>query len=350
MLTLRIDLPEAAYPEPRAIEDFFARALDRIQALPGVTAAGTITRLPIADRETSVRFAIQGMPPLPPESQPQAAHSGVSAEYLRTMRIPIVRGRGLVRADFENAPPVALVNQEAARIYWPNQDPIGKRISFNGGDKAEWIELVGIVGNVRNSNAGNAPAPQIYTPSSWQPERSMAFVVRSAASDPTLLAPVVRRELAQLDGNQPAYDVASMERVLIDDLGGTYLLTGMLAVIGVIALFLAAAGVYGLVSYSVSQRTREIGLRMALGARPLEILRMVVTRGSLPMALGLVLGSVGAALLASFTSSAIEEIDLRDPIAYAVVSVPLVVIALIATYVPARRATHVDPLLALRAD
>jgi len=193
VLTLRIDLPEVRYPEARAVEDFFARALDRIQSVPGVTAAGTITRLPIADRETSVRFAIQGMPPLPPASQPQAAHSGVSADYLKTMRIPVIRGRGLVRADYENAPPVALVNQEAARIYWPNQDPIGKRVSFSSGDTVEWIEVAGIVGNVRNSNAGSAPTPQIYTPSSWQPERSMAFVIRSSGSDPTMVAPVIRR-------------------------------------------------------------------------------------------------------------------------------------------------------------
>lgn len=349
VLTLRMDLPEAEYLDLPAVQDFFTRALDRIQALPGVTAAGTVTRLPIADRELSVRFAIQGMPLLPPESQPDAARSGVSADYLKVMRVPVIRGRGLVRTDFGNAPAVALVNQEAARRYWPNQDPIGKRIAFES-EKDEWIEVVGIVGNVRNSNAGLAPTPQVYLPSSWRPERSTAFVVRSAGSDPTQLAPAIRRELARLDKNQPVYDVTSMERMLVADLGGTYLLTGMLAVIAIVALCLAAAGVYGLVSFSVSQRTREIGLRMALGARPAQITGMIVARGSVPMTIGLFIGSVGAALLVSFTSKAIDDIDLRDPLAYVAVSVPLIVIALLATYIPARRATHVDPLLALRAD
>jgi putative ABC transport system permease protein len=290
------------------------------------------------------------LPPPPPESQPEAARSGISADYLKTMRIPILRGRGFVRDDFGNVPPVALVNQEAARRYWPNEDPIGKRISFDMGKQDEWIEVVGIVGNVRNSNAGATATPQFYMPSSWRPERSMAFVVRSAGSEPMQLAPAIRRELAELDKNQPVYDVSSMERVLIADLGATYLLTGLLTVIAIVALLLAAAGVYGLVSFSVSQRTREIGLRMALGARPTEILGMMVARGSVPMTMGLLLGFAGAALLVSITSSAIDEINLRDPIAYVVVSVPLIVVALLATYIPARRATYVDPLLALRAD
>jgi putative ABC transport system permease protein len=349
VLTLRMDLPEADYRELGTVRDFFTRALDRIQVLPGVTAAGTVTPLPIADREMDVRFTIQGMPQLPPASQPRTARFAVSADYLRTMRIPLIRGRGLVRADFGNAPPVALVNQEMARTYWPNQNPIGKRIDVSG-DSAEWIEVVGVVGNVRTSNASFAAAPQLYQPSSWRPDRSVAFVVRSSGSDPTKLAPAIRRELAQLDKNVPVYEVQSMERVLIADLGGTYLLTGVLAVTAIVALFLAAAGVYGLMSFSVSQRTREIGLRMALGAKPAEILTMIVARGSLPMTIGLVVGSVGAAMLVSMTARAIEEIDLRDPLAYIFVSVPLIVIALLATCIPARRATHVDPMLALRAD
>jgi ABC-type antimicrobial peptide transport system permease subunit len=178
----------------------------------------------------------------------------------------------------------------------------------------------------------------------------MAFVVRTAGSDPSQLAPAIRRELARLDKNLPVYEVMSMERVLIAALGGTYLLTGVLAVTAIVALFLAAAGVYGLVSFSVSQRTREIGLRMALGARPAEILGMIVARGSLPMTIGLAVGSIGAALLVTMTARAIEEIDLRDPLAYIFVSVPLVVIALLASYIPARRAAHTDPIVALRAE
>ena len=176
------------------------------------------------------------------------------------------------------------------------------------------------------------------------------FVVRSTAVDPTQLAPSIRRALAQLDKSQPVYDIRSMQGVIVENLGGTYIFTGMLGVFAIVALLLSAAGVYGLVSFTVSQRTREIGLRMALGARPATILGMVVARGSVPMVIGLVLGSAGAAALVSVTAAALSEIDLRDPLAYVVVAVPLIVVALIATYIPARRATHVDPLLALRAE
>jgi putative ABC transport system permease protein len=187
-------------------------------------------------------------------------------------------------------------------------------------------------------------------PSSWKPERSTVFVVRSTGDDPTQIAPTIRSELAQLDKTQPVYDVRSMQRVIVEDLGGTYSFTGMLGVFAIVALLLAAAGVYGLISFSVSQRTREIGLRMALGARPGAILGMVAIRGSVPMTIGLVLGSAGAAGLLAVTSTVLPETDLRDPLAYVVVAVPLIVVALVATYIPARRATHVDPLLALRAD
>jgi len=297
----------------------------------------------------SVRFAIQGKPEPAPESQPQTARAAISVDYLKTMRVPIVKGRGFVREDFSNAPPVALVSREAARRYWQGEDPIGRRIAFDG-DRKQWFEVVGIVGDIRNSNAGSGPAAVVYVPSARQPERYAAFVVRTAGDDPTQLGPSIRSELAQLDKTQPVYDVRSMQRVLVDDLGGVYLFTGMLGVFATVAMLLAAAGVYGLVSFSVSQRTREIGLRMALGARPAAILGMVVARGSAPMAIGLVLGSAGAAALVTVTSSALAEVDIRDPLAYAFVAVLLIVVALVATYIPARRATSVDPLLALRAD
>jgi putative ABC transport system permease protein len=331
------------------VHDFYTRALERIHAVPGVTSAGTITALPIADRETSLRFSIQGRPAPSPESQPHAARAGVSADYLKTMRVPIVQGRGFVQADFGNAPAVALVSREAARRFWGHDDPIGRRIAFDG-DQNVWLEVIGVVGDVRNSNAGSGPTPQVYVPSAWRPARSTVFVVRSAGGDPAQIAASIRSELAQLDKTQPIHDVRSMQRVLVEDLGGTYLFTGMLGLFAIVALLLSAAGVYGLVSFSVSQRTREIGLRMALGARPAAILGMVVARGSVPMVIGLVLGSAGAALLVSVTAAALSEIDLRDPLAYVVVAVPLIVVVLIATYIPARRATHVDPLLALRAE
>jgi putative ABC transport system permease protein len=349
VLTLRMTLAEADYRDAAEADAFYTRALDRIQSLPGVTSAGTVTALPFADRDVSVHFVIEGVPVPSPKLRPETARAGISTGYIQTMRIPLVRGRGFTRADFGDVPPVALISRETARRYWPAGDPIGRRIAFDG-DEREWVEIVGIVGDVRHSNAGTAPEPKVYVPSSWRPQRSTVFVVRGTAADPTQLAPSIRSALAQLDKTQPVYDVRSMHRVLAEDLSSTYLFTGMLGVFAIVALLLAAAGVYGLVSFSVNQRTREIGLRMALGARPAAILGMVVATAGLPMLLGIAIGAAGAAALLSITSAVLSDVDVRDPVAYILVIVPLLVVALAATYIPARRATRVDPLLALRAD
>ena len=202
LLTLRMSLAESEYPAMPGAHDFFTRALERIQALPGVVSSGTIDRLPIADRETSVRFAIQGMPAPSPDSQPQAARAAVSAGYMQTMRIPVIRGRGLARTDFAGAPPVAVITREAAHRFWPGQDPVGMRIAFDG--EPDWFEIVGIAGDVRNSNAGSRPAPQVYVPSSSRPSRDVAFVVRTSGPDPAQLAPAIRRELRSSTSRSPS--------------------------------------------------------------------------------------------------------------------------------------------------
>jgi len=303
----------------------------------------------VTDRQIAAPFVIQGKPVPPSDAQPQAAQVAISAGYLQTMKIPLLQGRGFVEADYNNAPPVALVSREAARQYWPGQNPIGQRIAFTDRQN-EWLEVVGIADDVRNTGPDLAVTPQIYVPGSWRSERAAAFVVRSATTDPVQLAPAIRAEIARLDKTQPIYDVRSMRRLFVEDLGGTYLFTGMLGVFAIVALLLAAAGVYGLISFSVSQRAREIGVRMALGAEPRSILGMVIVRGSVPLTLGLFLGSAGAAALVSVTASALQQVDVRDPLAYLAVAVPLALVTFVATYIPARRATQVDPLVALRAE
>lgn len=349
VLTLRIELPEPEYRDSEQVRSFFARAIERIAALPGVVSAATVSTLPIADPLQSVRFVIDGRPVPSPEDRPEGVRADISPDYLRTMTIPVIRGRGLRMADFGNAPPVVLASLESVRRFWPNEDAIGRRIAFDG-DTRVWLEVVGIVGDVRNPNAGSPPAAQFYVPSSLQPSRAAVFVVKSSGPDPTLLAPSIRRQLAALDPNVPLYDVNSMEREVFEDMGGTYLLTGMLAAIAVIALLLAAAGVYGLIAFTVSQRTREIGLRMALGALPSAVVRLMVARGSIPVTVGLVIGTAASVALISLTAAVMEEIDPRDPIAYALVWVPLLLTALAATYIPARRAARVDPLVVLRHE
>jgi putative ABC transport system permease protein len=348
VLTFRMNLRESDYPDKEIRHSFYMRALERIAALPGVSAAGTTSQLPFADREMTIRFVIQGQPAPEPGFHPEAARSTVSYSYLATLGIPLVRGRTLSRADVDDAAPVALISQEAARRYWPGDDPIGKRFAFEDeGDT--WLEIVGVVGNVRSAS-GFGPVPQVYVPASRGLSNAIAFLVRTAGANPTSIAASVRSEMAALDRMQPVYDVRAMRRVISQNLGGTYLFTGMLAVFAVIALLLAAAGAYGLVSFSVTQRTREIGVRMALGARPAAILRMIVGRSSVPTAIGIAIGAAGAAAAVSVTASALSEVDVRDPIAYLLVITPLVALVFLGTCIPARRATKVDPMLALRAE
>ena len=349
VLTFRMNLTEAAYPDGAATQRFYTSALERIRSVPGVAGAAATNRLPVTDRQIAAPFVIQGKPVPPSDAQPQAAQVAISAGYLQTMKIPLLQGRGFVEADYNNAPPVALVSREAARQYWPGQNPIGQRIAFTDRQN-EWLEVVGIADDVRNTGPDLAVTPQIYVPGSWRSERAAAFVVRSATTDPVQLAPAIRAEIARLDKTQPIYDFRSMRRLFVEDLGGTYLFTGMLGVFAIVALLLAAAGVYGLISFSVSQRAREIGVRMALGAEPRSILGMVIVRGSVPLTLGLFLGSAGAAALVSVTASALQQVDVRDPLAYLTVAVPLALVTFVATYIPARRATQVDPLVALRAE
>jgi putative ABC transport system permease protein len=350
LLTLRIELPLRNYSEPRTAEEFFRETVSRIQALPGAASVAAVTRLPIADREQTFRFTIEGVPLLAQELRPLAAQVAITVDYLPTMRIPVVRGRALTSADFRNSPPVALVNEEAAGRYWPGEDAIGKRVMFDPPAKRDWIQIVGIVGNIRNSNAGSGPLPQIYVPTSWQPERSMAIVVRTAGTEPTQLAPAIRAQIAQVDKDQPIYAVSSMEQVLFNDLGGTYLLAGILTAIGIVVLWMAAAGVYAVSTYAVSQRTREIGLRIALGARRLDILRMILVQGGMPVAMGFCIGSFGASVLAYHTSHAFDEINGSDTTTYIAALVLLMAVALMACYLPARHATKVDPMVALRGE
>ena len=349
VLTLRMNLAEADYGDLAAAHDFYMRAIERIRALPGVTAAGTINRLPVSDRQASTRFVIQGRRAVPRESQPEASHVAISAEYFRRCAFPSSAAETFfAQISAMRRPSRSSAVMPRAR-YWPGQNPVGQRIAFVDSQN-EWMEVVGIVEDVRNTDADLAPSPQVYVPSAWRPERATTFVVRSAGPDPvaacalnTPRARTARQNTARLRCHEHA---ASHRR-------GTWWnvsFTGMVAVFAIIALLLAAAGVYGLIAFSVSQRTREIGVRMALGAQPASILGMVVARGSVPLTIGLVVGAAGAAALVSVTASALPEIDLRDPLAYVVVAVPLVVVALVATYIPARRATHVDPLLALRAE
>jgi putative ABC transport system permease protein len=349
VLTFRIGLSESRYKESDAIDRFTTALLSRLSAVPGIATAGIIDRLPVADREPLARLAVEGTTPVALEAQPTIARAAIAGDYLAAMRIPVRRGRVFSDAEWSDAAPVALVNEEAARRFWPGRDPIGARLALDASPGQEvWLDIVGVVGNVRNSDIDQGALPQVFVPLTQQPRRDLAVVVKSVGPGTLQLVPAIRAEVARLDRDQPIHDVALMSQVLFDDLGGTYVLTALLSAIGLVALCLSAAGVYGLVSFSVAQRRREIGVRMALGARPGVVIRMVLASGAKPVAAGSLVGLVAAVGLAIGIGLSVPGVDARDPMNYTGVTLAIGIVAFFASYLPARRAAAIDPVVTLR--
>ena len=350
VVSFRVELPRR-YSEQGATE-FYRALLARIDGLPGVTSSASINRLPVADREMSARIKVDGAALVEEEALPVTALATVSARYFETMRVPMRRGRAFTDTDFgESSPSVAVVSEDAARLFWPGRDPVGSRATIVAPNMPSTpLQIVGIVANVRKGDIDRRVVPQVYVPNAWKPDRTMAVVVRVDSADPLQMISAIRAQAAALDPNEPLFNVASMEQVLYNDLASTYTLAGLLGAIAIVALCLAGVGIYGVVSFMVTQRTREIGLRMALGARPGAVLGLVIQQSAGPVAGGGLLGTPAALALVYVTSSAFAQIDVRDPAHYVGVALSILIVAVVATYVPARRASRIDPLLALRQD
>ena len=351
VLTFHVGLPASRYGQPEAIDRFVTGLLLRLRSLPGVASAGVIDRLPIADDEQTRRLTLESTVADPPDRRPLIASAAIAGDLLTTLRIPLRQGRAITNAEMTDDAPVALINEEAARRFWPGQEPIGSRLALDAvAGQESWLEVVGVVGNLRNSDVDQGPLPQVFVATSRQRTSDIAVVVKSVGADPLQLVPAIRGQVAAIDPNQPIHDVSAMTQVLFDDLAGTYVLSAILSTIGVIALVLSAAGIYALVSHSVAQRRREIGVRMALGARPDAIVRMIVAHSTKPVAVGSLVGVVAAAALSMLLTAGVPELDPRDPISYAGVILLIVIAALLASLVPARRAASVNPVEALRAE
>ena len=351
VLTFRIGLAGSRYGEPKAIDRFAADLLARLDALPGVASAGIIDRLPIADREPDARLTVEGVAPAPVETRPVVARAAITGDYLSTMRIPVTRGRGFSSAEMRNASAVALVNEEAARRFWFGRDPLGTRIALDATAGQEtWLQVVGVVGNMRNSDVDQGPLPQVYVSTSLRPTSNMAVVVKSVSADPLRLVPAIRVQVALIDRDQPIHDIASMSQVLFNDLASTYVLAALLTAIAFVALSLSAAGVYGIVSYSVAQRSREIGVRMALGAEARHVLGLVVRQGLSMALVGTAIGVAGAFALSRWIQALLFGVTATDPATFAAVVATLLAVATLACYIPAWRATRLDPTTALRAE
>jgi putative ABC transport system permease protein len=337
-----------ATPEQRA--DYLREALERIRTLPGVEAAGAATTLPMLESSVdfTVPFHIEGRPPALPGKEPRIYSSTATAEYFQTLGIPLLKGRVFKESDGRDAPQVVLVNETMARRYWPDRDPLGERINV-GGDRPLTFEVVGVVGDVRRYGLEREPRPEFYRPYSQNPHGSLIFVVRTAG-DPAALLPSLKARIWEINRSQPFYSVATMEQLMSDSLAPRRFSLLLLGAFAVLALLLAVVGVYGVTSFFAAQRTREIGIRLALGARRGDVLRLVVGHGMRLTLPGVGLGLMGSLVLTRWMAGLLYGVTPTDPLTFAGVSALLVVAALLGCLVPARRATRVDPVVALRYE
>jgi putative ABC transport system permease protein len=350
VLTFKMDVAPARFPNADRATQFYSALLERIEQLPGVASAGAVNRLPVADRALNVRVRVAGAPPVAPEALPSISLASISRDYLMTMRMPVLRGRALETEDFTGGPPVALLSEDAARQLWPGGDAIGSQATLSlDGEPDRNIRVVGIVANLRGSDVFRRSMAHIYIPWTLRSDRAMAIAIRTTSA-PSSLAAAIRATAAALEPNEPIFAVESMEQVLFNDVASQSILTALLMATGVLALCLAAAGIYGVMSYLVIQRTREIGIRMALGARPAAVRRMIVAQGAPPVIGGWLLGLPLALPIAFAMARAFAFITASDPINYIVVLLSIALVAFASCYVPARRASRVDPVIALRAE
>ncbi len=353
IVTFDFALPGAKYKEPPQIVNFAEQLTARASALPGVERAALADALPLTGGADVLSFVIEGRPQLPPEVVQDSEVFVVTPGYFDVMGIGHVRGERLTERHVEGTPDVVVINEAMARRYWPNEDPIGKRVNLGNPEKTPWMTVIGIVKDTRNVGLETVPYPQMYGPAAQFPRRAMSFVARTSA-DPATLVPALRRELAALDKDLPLYNVRTMEQVMSESVSRRRFQMVLIAAFAGVGLLLAAVGIYGVISYSVTQRRHEIGVRMALGARAADILKLVVGQGFGLTLVGIVIG-LGLALLLTFAltrvlSSLLYGVKATDPLTFACVALVLLGVALLACLLPARRATKVDPMVALRYE
>jgi predicted permease len=350
LMSVEIDLSASAYQDAERASEFYRQLISQVESLPGVEAASFGTVQPLSGNGGSDPFAIEGRK-LDPANLTAAGWQVVGPNYLKTLGIPLLKGRDLTAADVQpGAPPVAIINEKMAGRYWPNEDPLGRRITL-GLPRPEnpWITIVGIAKDVPHRGVDSQPEPDWYGSRVVSPQRHRYLFVRSALPASSVAA-AIRKEVAAIDRNQPLTSVKTMAEVIGATTAPRRFNTWLLGVFATVALVLATLGIYSVISYSITLRTQEIGIRMALGARRPAILMMVLRKGMLLTLIGTVLGVAGAFVLTRWMSSMLFGVSASDPATYAIVVFVSVVAALLACSIPARRATRVDPLVALRYE
>jgi putative ABC transport system permease protein len=351
VLTAQLQVPATDYPQPADVVRFHRQAIERVSQIPGVRAAGSVRVLPLAREIGDWSIKIEGRPYVP-EENPNGDYQAVTPGYFQAMGLRLIRGRFLTDADREDTMPAVVINETMAQRYWPNEDAIGRQFMMGTDDKP-WLTIVGIIGNVRHNTVVEEPRAEMYLAHAQLPghirsaPRGMTLVVKTDAN-PIALAGQVRDAIRSIDRNLPVSDIKTMAEVTASALSQPRFVTFLLALFAGTALTLAAIGIYGTISLLVAERTQEMGIRLALGANRPAILKLVLGQGMLLTAIGLALGLAGAVALTRTLSGLVYGVGTLDPLTFVTVPALLCAVALLACFVPARRAASVDPITTLR--
>jgi predicted permease len=344
-----ISLPPALYPDAQAVRAFHARFLDRVRVIPGIESAALTTGVLQPMLANSTVFEIEGRPLPPPEERVEYPYEFVWPGFFETLRMPIVRGRGFTTRDHADAPQAAIVNETLARHAWPGQDPVGRRLRPAGDDSQPWATVVGVIRDVHRVAPQRAIRPEVYVSALQITPRTLSVVARTG-SNPSDIIPAIRRELSSLDPRLPFFEAGTVSGELAQSLNQPRFQATLLTAFAAIALLLAMIGIYGVTSQAVTQRTQEVGIRMALGARTGEVIRLVLTQHLQPALLGIAVGLIASVALSRYLETLLYGVRSWDPMTLGLVALLLLAVAAVACLIPARRAVRVDPLVALRSE
>jgi putative ABC transport system permease protein len=352
-LTFELSLPDARYLQDAQRLAFYDDLMPRLRALPGVRSASAVLGLPLSGVDFVISFDIAGRPPVAPADRPAMQVRVAMADYFATVGIPLKRGRLFSDDDKPGTPPVVLITESAAKQYFPGEDPIGKTIALGwrrgAGKRQAGGEVIGIVGDVKDAGLNEAHPPQIFLPFRQWPVSFMTVVMKTSVP-PLSLSDAARAQVSAVDPSLPVSNIATLDAVVAKSISQQRFYMLLLSIFAAVALVLAAIGIFGVLSYAVSQRTREIGIRMALGAREGSVIGLIVRQAMILVVGGIAAGTLAALFLSQTMTKMLFDVAPTDPTTFAAVAGVLLAVALFASYLPARRATRVDPVIALRAE
>jgi putative ABC transport system permease protein len=348
LLTLKVQLAGSRYGQGQQVVSFYDQLLQRVESLPGVESAGAVSDVFLSKTPNSTTFSLEGRPDPPPAEDIEVPFDSISPNYFRVMGIPLLKGREFDHRDVADAPGVVIINDTFARMFFPGEEPVGRRFRYRG-DNNPWLTIVGVVADMRRTGFDSEVRPETFLPYAQNPSGRLTLIVR-ASSDPSALVGSIRSEVSQIDPGQAVYDVKTMDKWLGEMVSQRRFNMMLLAIFAGVALILAAVGIYGVISYSVTQRTHEIGIRIALGAARRDVMRLVVGQAAKLTGVGLGAGLVAAFALTRLMTSLLYGVSATDPVTFALIPFVLAAVALLSSYIPARRAAKVDPMIALRYE